>query len=153
EELQAQWEVLGRIFGLFAVITFFWSVFDQTSSAWTFFARDCLNLNVLGYQFAPDQHQWINPTLIIVLLPAVTILWRILPQWGVHLRPTDKMLIGFILTASTTGLMSVAGLVATPESKGSPLWLVAAYFLITMAEICISVVGLELAFTAAPKNM
>ena len=35
----------------------------------------------------------------------------------------------------------------------SVLWEVVSYFLITVSEICISVVGLELAFTAAPANM
>jgi len=37
--------------------------------------------------------------------------------------------------------------------KASILWLVAGYFCVTVAEILISPVGLELAFVAAPKSM
>jgi POT family proton-dependent oligopeptide transporter len=37
--------------------------------------------------------------------------------------------------------------------KLSPLWIVVAYIIVTSAEVCISVVGLELAFTAAPKAL
>jgi POT family proton-dependent oligopeptide transporter len=51
------------------------------------------------------------------------------------------------------GIMAAAGFLTSPEHKVSALWEIAAYVVITIAEICISVVGLELAFTAAPKNM
>ncbi len=42
---------------------------------------------------------------------------------------------------------------AAAAARISLLWQVIPYILITMAEICISVVGLELAFTAAPATM
>ena len=42
---------------------------------------------------------------------------------------------------------------ATAAARISLLWQVIPYILITMAEICISVVGLELAFAAAPAAM
>ena len=63
------------------------------------------------------------------------------------------MLIGFVLTTVTMGMMAAAGFLTSVEHKVSVLWEVAAYVVITLAEICISVVGLELAFTAAPANM
>src|SRR5262249_17458782 len=97
--------------------------------------------------------QALNPLFIVILLPPVTIFWRVLANWGLNLRPTDKMLIGFILTAASMGVMALAGFMATPEYKVTIWWQVLTYFLITVAEICISPVGLELAFTAAPKAM
>ncbi len=39
------------------------------------------------------------------------------------------------------------------EGKASIVWLIVAFFLITIAEICISIVGLELAFAVAPASM
>jgi POT family proton-dependent oligopeptide transporter len=39
------------------------------------------------------------------------------------------------------------------SSKVSILWEIGAYVLITMAELCISVVGLQLAFEEAPDHM
>jgi POT family proton-dependent oligopeptide transporter len=94
-----------------------------------------------------------NPLLIIALLPPVSLLWKLLARRGIDFRATDKMMVGFVLTTITMGIMSAAGFLTTPESKVSVLWEIAAYVVITVAEICISVVGLELAFTAAPKNM
>jgi POT family proton-dependent oligopeptide transporter len=145
--------VLRRIFGLFIVVTFFWSIFDQSATTWTLFARDYLDLQLFGWTLTPDQIQGLNPILIVLMLPPITILWHLLADLGFKLRPTDKMLIGFILTTITMGIMSYAGFRATELGKVSVLWEMACYILITVAEICISVVGLELAFSAAPNTM
>jgi dipeptide/tripeptide permease len=83
----------------------------------------------------------------------VTYLWHALARRGLDLRATDKMMVGFLLTTLCMGVMSAAGFLSTPTAKVSVLWEIVAYVIITVAEICISVVGLELAFTAAPKTM
>jgi len=152
-ERQERWIVLRRIFGLFLVVTFFWSIFDQSASTWTQFARDDLDLTLWGFALTPDQIQGLNPILILILLPPITLLWHLLADMGIKLRPTDKMLVGFVLTAITMGLMAWAGYRAEQYGKVTVLWEAVAYVLITVAEICISVVGLELAFSAAPATM
>ena len=177
DERQQRFVVFRRIIGLFIVVTFFWSIFDQSASTWTLFARDHLNLNVfdyaegtwqwtildfirnyigvnlIGYQLAPDQIQGLNPILIVLFLPPITILWHILDRMGIRLRPTDKMLIGFVLTAIVMTIMAVAGYRSAQVGKISVFWEVIPYILITISEICISVVGLELAFSSAPSSM
>jgi len=177
---EERWErlvVLRRIFGLFLVVTLFWSIFDQSASTWTLFARDWLDLEIFraapgtwkshillwlrdtvgldlfGTAMAPDQLQALNPVLIVLMLPPMTLSWHFLARIGMPLRPTDKMLIGFVLTAVTMVIMSLAGYRAEAVGRVSVLWEVIPYVLITIAEICISVVGLELAFTAAPATM
>jgi POT family proton-dependent oligopeptide transporter len=146
---EQQWTVLERLLGLFVVVMFFWSIFDQSTTTWTMFARDHLDATI----FSPDQLQAFNPVFIVLFLPLVTGLWHVLPRWGINLRPTDKMLIGFILTTITMAIIAVAGFRAVDGVKISVLWEVIPYMIITVAELCISVVGLELAFTAAPPPM
>jgi POT family proton-dependent oligopeptide transporter len=153
EERYERLVVLGRIFGLFLVVTFFWSIFDQSASTWTLFARDHLDLHFLGWTLDADSIQALNPVLIVLLLPPITLFWHFLARMGLSLKPTDKMLIGFVLTAITMAIMSVAGYLAGVDGRVSVLWEVIPYVIITAAEICISVVGLELAFTAAPPSM
>lgn len=153
DDRQQRRVVLRRIMGLFVVVTFFWSIFDQSASTWTQFARDHLDLHLFGWQLTPDQIQGLNPILIILLLPPITMMWHLLARLGLKLRPTDKMLIGFVLTAATMGIMAAAGYRAGEAGRVSVLWEAIPYVLITVAEICISVVGLELAFSAAPPTM
>jgi dipeptide/tripeptide permease len=160
EERRQQWAVLGRLFGVFLVITFFWMIFDQSSATWIRFARDDFDLSLgfhvplLGDRLAPDQLQALNPLFIVTLLPFISVgLWRLLAHFGLEMRPTDKMLVGFLLTAASMAVMAVAGVLASQGHKVSIWWQVGTYFLITAAELCISPVGLELAFTAAPQSM
>jgi len=168
---------LRRVFGLFAVVVFFWSVIEQYDNTWVLFTRKHIDLylfdfppgswqaglvsflenrfhvTLLGQPLVADQFQVLNPILIMVLVPLAMIGWHLLARAGLHLRPTDKMFIGFLLTLATPLILTIAAVRAGDDGRISVCWLVAAYFTITLAEVCISVVGLELAFTAAPESM
>ncbi|MGE0533989.1 MAG: peptide MFS transporter [Pirellulales bacterium] len=155
-EWRLQLDVLYRLSGVLLIVTAFWMIFDQHASTWTLFAKDHLDLEVRIGSFsktlAPDQIQSLNPWFIIALLPVMAIVWRMLPKFGIHLKPTSKMAIGFVLTGSCMALMCLAAYRAG-EGRVSVAWQIAAYLLITVAEICISVVGLELSFSVAPRTM
>ena len=153
EERAAQWDILIRISGIFTLVAFVWCVQDQSASTWTFFADKYLDLNLFGFTLEPDAIQGINPVLIVILLPMVTMFWHYLAAKGIKLRPTDKMLIGFVLVTITMAMMATAGFLTSEQAKVSDMSEFAAYVVITIAETCISVVGLELAYTAAPIHM
>ncbi len=145
--------VLKRLSGIFLLIVFFWSIFDQSYSTWTLFARDYLVLDTFIGHIPPDAIQGINPILIIILTPLFTWLWKKTDRDETHrLSSPKKMLIGFILTFLCMGVMTIAGFVAVAE-KISILWEVTAYIIITSAELCISVIGLQLAYEEAPDRM
>lgn len=115
EERAAQWTVLKRILGLFVLVMFFWAIFDQASSTWIFFANSCMNLRMFGVEVDPDQIQAFNPVFILILLPAITVLLRVLDAKGIlKLRATDKMVVGFLLTAACMGVMSFSAVLAGP---------------------------------------
>ncbi len=153
--------VIRQLLGLFILVMFFWAIFDQHGSTWTYFARDYLdrNVSVLGYTklLAPDAIQAVNPLLIVIFAPIVSLAFRQLSKAGYRIRATDKMIFGFILTALAMAIHSLAAYLAIqPDQsivKVTVWWQILAYFVITMAEILISVTGLELAFTAAPTSM
>ncbi len=154
EERVQQWLTLQRLFMLFLLVTFFWAIFDQSATTWIFFARENLNLNIMGVEVDPDQIQAFNPVFIMIFLPLITWLWAVLDRRGIRVRATDKILVGFLLTALTMGIHALAAyLVVQNGVKVSLWWQVVAYLVLTWAEILISVTGLELAFTAAPKSM
>lgn len=158
EQKREERQVLARLSGFFFLIVFFWSIFDQSYSTWTLFARDYMNLEptlpLLGQvRIPPDAIQGINAILIIVLTPLFAWIWSRTDRDEAHrLASPKKMLIGFFLVILCMGVMTAAGIQAQ-TAKVSILWEVLAYVLVTMAELCISVVGLQLAFEEAPDRM
>lgn len=149
EERLAQWRLLTRLGGLFGVVTFFWLIFDQAASTITLFAGDHLDLNLLGMELDADQVQMLNPFFILVLTPVLTVVWRL-----VDVKPTTKMAIGFVLTGSCVAILALAAYLAIgSDAKVTTWWAVAAYFVLTLGELLISPVGLELAFAAAPSSL
>jgi POT family proton-dependent oligopeptide transporter len=117
EEFMLQWQVLGRIGGLFLLVMFFWAVFNQSNITWIFFNDIYTDLSVFGYHFEPDQVQFLNPVFIVLLLPAITYLWTVLSRRGMHVRATDKMVVGFLVTALCMTVMAYAGFRAGPVEK------------------------------------
>lgn len=161
EPAAERWKVVGRVGGLFFLVMFFWAIFDQKTTTWLYFAKDHLNLNVDLYfdqfRIAPERMQALNPLFIILFVPVVNQVYKLLDSFGFAVTPTNKMIAGFLLTATCMGIHAVAGYVAVnPDgsiTRISILWQAFAFLALTVAEILISVTGLELAFTAAPKSM
>jgi POT family proton-dependent oligopeptide transporter len=141
---------LAPMFGLIAV---FWFVYDQTASTWVFFARDFADLRLWGdVAITPDQIQGCNPVFILVLTPVFHRLWRWLAgRAGAPLSDPRKMHLGFWIVVVTTLGMAVLGAIAV-FGRVSAWWLLGMTFVITLAELCISVVGLELAYRRAPAG-
>lgn len=153
EEKAEERSVLLRLSGLFALIVFFWSVFDQSYSTWTLFARDYLELNTVFGRIPPDAIQGLNPILIVALSPLFAWIWSRTDKSETNrLSSPKKMLLGFFAVTFCMGVMTVAGFMAATQ-KISILWEAGAYVLMTCAELCISVIGLQLAFEEAPVRM
>ncbi len=112
EESAERMGVLGRIFGLFILVMFFWAIFDQASSTWIFFTEACMNRHIFGTEMDADQMQAFNPVLILILLPPITLFYKYLDKKGFRIRATDKMIVGFALTAACMGVMAVAAWMA-----------------------------------------
>jgi dipeptide/tripeptide permease len=155
QERALQWLAIKRVAWLFLLIVFFWAIFNQASTTWIFFANTYMDRTLFGREFDPEQFGTLNPVFIVLLVPVVTYFWNFLDRRGVKVRATDKMLVGFLLTALCMAVMSAAGYLAvsSPDGKVTIWWQVFAFLLITVAEILISVVGLELAFVVSPKSM
>ena len=150
EQKQAERLTLRRIAGIFALISVFWLVYDQSASTWIYFTKDHCDLTLFpGLHVTPDQIQALNAYLIVILTPIFNAIWEHMKRRGGREVPdTRKMLIGFIIVIGCMALMAVAGFLATAGNI-SVWWVVIATFIVTLSELCISVVGLEFAFKQA----
>jgi proton-dependent oligopeptide transporter, POT family len=155
EEKSQRRQVLGRIFGVFALITLWWAAYDQNDVTWTIFIKNQMDLHVTAdWEILPNQPHSLNPILILVLVPAVNLFFKLIDPTGKNFPATRKILLGFVVMAVTLGVMSLAGFLADSSGEKVTVWWVfLAFFLLTTSEVLVSTVGLELAFAVAPNNM
>lgn len=151
EQKQDEKTTLWRLTGVFLLISLFWLVYDQSASTWVYFANDYCNLTLFpGMQITADQVQGLNPVFIVGLTPIFNALWEMWKRrrGGIEVPDTRKMMIGFYIVIGCMAMMAVAGFYGV-HAKVSIWWVVIATFVITLSELCISVVGLEFAFKQA----
>ena len=64
---------VGKLVVIYLFVAVFWSLYDQTSSAWVLQAR-AMDLRFLGVDWLPAQVHALNPILILILIPVFTYL-------------------------------------------------------------------------------
>ncbi|MEK7673139.1 MAG: peptide MFS transporter [Patescibacteria group bacterium] len=102
----------------------------------------------------PELFQSVNPFFIILLTPVLVWAWRILRNRKKEPTTPGKMAIGMLFAAVCWLVMLFAVYKTNDGSqKASSLWLIHAYFWITMGELCLSPIGLSLVSKLAPPRL
>ncbi len=143
---------LCKLLPLFLFIAVFWSLYDQTGSSWVLQAGQ-MNLNFLGITWLESQIQAVNPILVLVYIPLFTFIIYPWINRVYGLTPLRKIGLGMILMTGAFGLTTLIQTWIDAGHRPSVGWQIAAYFIITAAEIMVAIVGLEFSYTQAPKAM
>jgi POT family proton-dependent oligopeptide transporter len=141
-----------RLSLVYLCIAVFWSLFDQTSSAWVLQAED-MNLRWLGIDWLPSQIQVLNPILVMLMIPLFQFLVYPLVGRLVRLTPLRKIGIGLFTMAAGFGLSALVQGWIDGGARPSVAWQFVAYVIVTAAEIMVSITGLEFSYSQAPKTM
>ncbi|HOT68536.1 MAG TPA: peptide MFS transporter [Candidatus Saccharicenans sp.] len=113
--------------------------------------------------FQPQRFQHFNPFFIVSLTPLVIAYFAYLNKKGKEPSAPRKIGYGMILTAAafsilvigSIGLPSPAqlgGQVAPPQHQVSVYWLISTYFLLTIAELFLSPMGISFVSRVAPPK-
>ena len=141
--------------GLIALITLmlftipFWVCFEQAGSSLTLFAQYQTDRTLFNIEIPTGYFQSLNPLFIITLAPIISGVWLYLKEKGNEPTSVDKFVIALILISFSFIILAFAGHLSLNE-KVSPLWLVLGYFIMTIAELCLSPIGLSLVTKLAP---
>ncbi|SOB78635.1 proton-dependent oligopeptide transporter, POT family [Sphingomonas guangdongensis] len=124
--------------------TVFWTLFEQAGSSLTLFADRNTDLNILGYQMPAAQTQVFNALFIVIFAPIMAILWTKLAERG--REPTIPVKFGIALIGVGLGFLFLVwgGQFAGPDFKVAIWWLAGLYLIHSLAELCISPVGLSM---------
>jgi POT family proton-dependent oligopeptide transporter len=132
---------------VFLIVIAFWVAFYQNGLTLTFWAK-----NNTATSIPPETFQSVNPLGIILFSPLLVMLWSALRRRGSEPSTVSKIILGMLLTAATFGIMAAAGIAGGDTGRVSAGWLVSAYLVIALGEICLSPMGLSLVTKVAPPR-
>jgi len=159
-------EIKQRILALmavFGVVIFFWFSFHQNGLTLTMFAKD---YTLLGGIFpSVESFQSINPFLVVFLTPVIIFIFGALAKKGKEPSTPRKIGIGMgiaafafiIMALGSIGLpllKDVTAMGGLPDAQKMTPWLLfGVYFILTVAELFISPLGLSFVSKVAPVHL
>jgi POT family proton-dependent oligopeptide transporter len=166
EIMQDAKEIKQRILALFAVfgvVIFFWFSFHQNGLTLTMFAKDYTHLG--GLFSSVEIFQSINPFLVVFLTPVIIFIFSALAKKGIQPSTPKKIGIGMGIAATAFIVMAIGSMGlpnlsevkimgSLPEAQRVTPWLLfSVYFILTVAELFISPLGLSFVSKVAPTHM
>jgi POT family proton-dependent oligopeptide transporter len=161
---------LYALFAVFGVVIFFWFSFHQNGLTLTFFAKDytdlsgiVINLGLVTIQGA-EIFQSINPIFIVLLTPIIMAIFGWLRAKGKEPSTPKKIAIGMFIAALAYVVMAIGSLGLplksevdaigglTDVQRVTPLLLIGTYFILTVAELFISPLGISFVSKVAPPQ-
>lgn len=136
----------------FLIIIVFWGAFEQAGGLLNIYAKEKIDLGIGAWSVPASWFQSVNAAFIILFGTAVAAFWVNRKRQGKEVSSLFKMAVGTIVMG--LGFLLMAG--ASNEASGEPygkaamLWLVGAYLLHTLGELCVSPVALSFITKLAP---
>jgi len=161
---------LSALFAVFAVCIFFWFSFHQNGLTLTFFAKDYTNLSSININLGftklvgAELFQSINPFFVVFLTPVILAFFGFLRARNMEPSTPRKIAIGMGIAAAGYLLM-VLGSLGVPTKaeltamggladaqRVTPMLLIGTYFILTVAELFISPLGISFVSKVAPPK-
>ena len=139
-----------RVLVLFALVTPFWSLFDQKASTWVLQADAMTKPS----WFQSSQMQALNPALVMLLIPFNNlVLYPALRRVGYEVTALRRMTAGIAFAGMSWIVVGGMQVVLNGGNAFSIAWQILPYSLLTLGEVLVSATGLEFAYSQAPLAM
>lgn len=160
-----------RVAWVFALIPFFWALWDQNSTTWVIqgermipyaFSPEVMGNPVLGPilrflvgdRIGAEQMQSLNALVVMVLIPLFTyVLFPLTERLGARVTTLRRIGCGLFITALSFVMIGWLEQRLNAGEKLSILTQTWAYTVLTAGEVLVSTTGLEFAFREAPARM
>ena len=148
-----EWKRMAAVLVFFVFAALFWGAYEQAASTLNLFVDRYADRTFLGWTVPSSWFVSIQAMFVILLAPLFAWLW-------VRLGPREpstpmKFALGLLFVGFSFVLLLPAGALAQGGEgvKVSSLWLVAAYFIQVVGEMCLSPVGNSVVTKLAPGRM
>jgi POT family proton-dependent oligopeptide transporter len=142
---------LAAVLVFFVFVSVFWGAYEQAGSTLNLFADRHTRLYFAGFNFPSSWFQSVPALFVIVLAPVFAWLWTTLG----NRQPSTpaKFVFGLAFAGLAFLLLVPAGRFVEQGFTVSPMWLVGAYFVLELGELCLSPVGLSAVTKLAPSQL
>jgi POT family proton-dependent oligopeptide transporter len=144
--------VMLKLLPLYLFVAIFWALFDQTGSTWIFQSQD-MDRRFLGFEWLPSQIQSLNSVFVLTFIPLFSYIIYPLVGRVWKLTPMRKIGLGLFIMAGSFALVALIQEWIDGGARPSISWQILAFALLTIAEVMVSIVALEYAYTQAPRTM
>jgi POT family proton-dependent oligopeptide transporter len=125
--------------------TVFWTLFEQAGSSLTLFADRNTDLSVFGlFNISAGQTQFFNAFFIVALAPLFSMMWNGMAKRGIEPSIPVKFAVALMAVGAGFLFLVWGAAFAGPDFKVGLWWLAGLYLIHSMAELCISPVGLSM---------
>jgi POT family proton-dependent oligopeptide transporter len=139
-----------RVLVLFALVTPFWSLFDQKASTWVLQG----NAMTKPDWFQSSQMQALNPALVMLLIPFNNlVLYPALRRFGFEMTALRRMTAGIAFSGFAWIAIAIMQVLLDGGTALTITWQILPYALLTLGEVLVSATGLEFAYSQAPPAM
>ncbi|MBB6521323.1 peptide MFS transporter [Pseudoteredinibacter isoporae] len=128
---------------LIASTIVFWSLFEQSAGSMTLYADRVVDRSFGGFEFTASQFGSLNAFFIMLLALPFAWIWVQLSKRGMNPNAAVKFGLGIVLAGLGFGALVLGAQSTDDLGRISMWWLVLAYLLHTMGELCLSPVGLS----------
>lgn len=151
-KIEAQKLAAAMVFILFSIL--FWAFFEQSGGSLSLFARYNLNDRVLGIQMDPNEvNNSANSLYVIAFSPVLGLIWLWLSKKKLEPNTVVKFGLGFLFLAAAFYLFYYTRFFADAAGKTSLNIFALAYLVITIAELCLSPIGLSIMTKLSPHRL
>ncbi len=135
----------------FLIVIVFWGAFEQAGGLMNLFTEKQVNKNIFGdFHAEAAQFQFLNPFFIILFGSFVADFWVRQRKKGREEFSVFKMAVGNIIMGLGFILLVGATIQASWQGVASYWWIVGAFLLHTIGELCASPVALSFITKLAP---
>jgi POT family proton-dependent oligopeptide transporter len=143
---------MAKLLPLYLSVAVFWALFDQTGSTLVFQSED-MDRHFLGFEWLPSQIQSLNSFFVLTFIPLFALVVYPLGDRVWKLSPLRKIGLGLFVMAGAFALVAMVQRWIDSGARPHIIWQIAAYALLTAAEVMVSIVALEFAYTQSPRTM
>lgn len=159
-----------RVAGVFALIPFFWALWDQNSTSWVIqgekmepyifpealmksFLGPVMDV-IVGPKLGAEQMQSLNALFVMITIPVLSYgVFPFLRKLGILPTTLRRMGTGMFLCAASFLLIAWIEERLVAGHKLNVLWQSWPYIVLTIGEVLVSNTALEFAFREAPQSM